>query len=227
MPIRPTLDWAQAKASPSRRRFPGRDVSDRFTATLSKARRKGKIFIDYLRNAEGATAIRAVRRPRSRANAPVATPIAWEELRDDVRFDHFNVRNVPERLGETQMRSVARFLRSRADRYGGDGEARQQAVNHCLSASLSYGTCGDAPTRLPRTPGANRCRTDLIGAEGVQQDEDRNCSTQIAVAIEHRKWGRRRSAIISRPRRARSSVSHDRCGCLLASRAARIPERIA
>ena len=37
---------------------------------------------------------------RARAKAPVATPIAWEELRDDVRFDHFNLRNVPARLGK-------------------------------------------------------------------------------------------------------------------------------
>jgi bifunctional non-homologous end joining protein LigD len=52
-----------------------------------------------LRNAEGATAVCAYS-PRSRANAPVSTPIAWEELRDDVRFDHFNVRNIPARLSK-------------------------------------------------------------------------------------------------------------------------------
>ena len=97
-PIRPTLDWERAKgftkavAELLTATFP-----DRFTATLSKSRRKGKIFVDYLRNTEGATAVCAYS-PRARANAPVATPIAWEELREDVRFDHFNLRNVPKRV---------------------------------------------------------------------------------------------------------------------------------
>ena len=98
VPIRPTLDWTQAKGFTKAvadllvGTFP-----DRFIATLSKAQRKGKIFIDYLRNAEGATAI-APYGIRSRKNAPVSTPIGWKELDVDVRFDHFNVRNVPERL---------------------------------------------------------------------------------------------------------------------------------
>ena len=74
-----------------------RTFADRFTATVSKARRKGKIFIDYLRNAEGATAI-APYAVRARANAPVSMPIAWEELAKDVRFDYFNVRNAESRL---------------------------------------------------------------------------------------------------------------------------------
>jgi len=70
---------------------------ERFTSKLAKVRRGGKIFVDYLRNAEGATAVAAYS-VRAKADAPVSTPIAWEELRDDVRFGHFNIRNVPERL---------------------------------------------------------------------------------------------------------------------------------
>jgi len=98
VPIRPTLDWAQAKGFTKAvadllvETFP-----DRFIATLSKAQRKGKIFIDYLRNAEGATAI-APYAVRARAKAPVSTPIGWKELDADVGCAHFNVRNVPERL---------------------------------------------------------------------------------------------------------------------------------
>ena len=98
VPIRPTLDWTQAKgftkavADVLVETFP-----DRFIATLSKAQRKGKIFIDYLRNAEGATAI-APYAIRARAKAPVSTPIAWSEIDTDIRFDHFNVRNISERL---------------------------------------------------------------------------------------------------------------------------------
>lgn len=98
LPIRATLGWDEAKAfSKSVADFLVRTFPDRFTATLAKERRKGKIFIDYLRNAEGATAI-APYAVRARANAPVATPLDWSELKPDVRFDHFTLRNVPQRV---------------------------------------------------------------------------------------------------------------------------------
>jgi bifunctional non-homologous end joining protein LigD len=99
-PIRPTAGWQQVKgftqavAELLERTFP-----DRFTAKLLKVSRRGKIFIDYLRNAEGATAVAAYS-TRARENAPVSTPIDWDELSRDVRFDHFNVGNVPKRLAK-------------------------------------------------------------------------------------------------------------------------------
>jgi bifunctional non-homologous end joining protein LigD len=113
VPIRPTLDWDQAKrftkaiAALLARTFP-----ERFTATLSKSRRKGRIFLDYLRNAEGATAI-APYAMRARANAPVSMPIGWEQLAKDVRFDCFNVRNVPARLNRMRDDPWAAFLKTR------------------------------------------------------------------------------------------------------------------
>ena len=109
VPIRPTLTWDQGKgfakavADALVRAFP-----DRFVATASKTRRKGKIFIDYLRNAEGATAIAAYG-IRARKNAPVATPIGWNELTRDVRFDYFNVSNVRERLAGMRRDPWAEF----------------------------------------------------------------------------------------------------------------------
>jgi bifunctional non-homologous end joining protein LigD len=65
--------------------------------TASKAKRKGKIYLDYLRNARTASAV-ASYSTRARAGAPVATPIRWEEL--SVRLDpaRFNVRTIPQRL---------------------------------------------------------------------------------------------------------------------------------
>ena len=59
---------------------------DRFTANMSKAKRKGRIFIDYLRNQRGSTAVLPYS-ARSREGAPVAVPIAWNELKglDDAR----------------------------------------------------------------------------------------------------------------------------------------------
>ena len=52
---------------------------DRFTANMSKAKRTGRIFIDYLRNQRGSTAVLPYS-ARAREGAPVAVPIAWAEL---------------------------------------------------------------------------------------------------------------------------------------------------
>ena len=52
---------------------------ENFTAALPKAQRKGRIFVDYLRNQRGATAVLPYS-ARARENAPVAVPIAWSEL---------------------------------------------------------------------------------------------------------------------------------------------------
>jgi bifunctional non-homologous end joining protein LigD len=73
-----------------------REAPDRYLATMSKAKRKGKTFIDYLRNARGATAVAAYS-TRARSGAPVSTPLAWEEVAG-VRPDEFNVRNLSRRL---------------------------------------------------------------------------------------------------------------------------------
>lgn len=54
---------------------------DRFVATMSKAKRKGKIFIDWLRNQRGSTAIMPYS-ARAREQAPVAVPIGWDALAD-------------------------------------------------------------------------------------------------------------------------------------------------
>ncbi len=110
VPVKPVQPWDTAKAFTKAiadlfvRTFP-----DRFTAQMAKATRRGKIFIDYLRNDEGSTAI-APYSLRARANAPVATPIGWDEMDEEVRFDHFNLRDVPERLKRTRKDPWADFL---------------------------------------------------------------------------------------------------------------------
>jgi bifunctional non-homologous end joining protein LigD len=68
----------------------------RYTTNVSKAKRKGKILIDYLRNAPGATAVE-VFSARAREGAPVAMPVSWDELKD-IRGDSFTVRNAKDRL---------------------------------------------------------------------------------------------------------------------------------
>ncbi len=98
VPIKRTLTWERAKAfTKAVADLMARTFPDRFVATVSKSKREGRIFIDYLRNAEGSTAIAAYG-IRARKNAPVSTPIEWKELVKDVRFDYFNVKNVPARL---------------------------------------------------------------------------------------------------------------------------------
>jgi bifunctional non-homologous end joining protein LigD len=73
------------------------DFPDLFIATTSKARRRGKVFIDYLRNQRGATAI-ASYSTRAHPGAPIATPIRWDELTTRMKPDRYNVRNLRNRL---------------------------------------------------------------------------------------------------------------------------------
>lgn len=56
-----------------------RAAPDRYVARASKAERKGKVFIDWLRNQRGSTAVVPFS-PRARPGAPVAAPVGWDEL---------------------------------------------------------------------------------------------------------------------------------------------------
>jgi bifunctional non-homologous end joining protein LigD len=69
----------------------------KYTSKLPKADRKGKVFIDYLRNGRGATSI-APFSTRARAGAPVSATLFWEELETDVRANTWTVQNLPDRL---------------------------------------------------------------------------------------------------------------------------------
>ncbi|MDZ4308114.1 DNA ligase D [Allopontixanthobacter sp.] len=63
---------------------------ERYVATMSKAKRKGKIFIDWLRNQRGATAILPYS-ARARSGAPVAVPISWDEIKDVAGANAFSI----------------------------------------------------------------------------------------------------------------------------------------
>ena len=76
-----------------------RDDPRNFIATMSKAKRRGKIFVDYLRNQRGATAI-ASYSTRSRPGATVATPLAWKELTARLDPQKFTIKTVPARAAK-------------------------------------------------------------------------------------------------------------------------------
>ncbi|PWE32910.1 DNA ligase D [Maritimibacter sp. 55A14] len=70
---------------------------DRYTATMSKSKRKGRVFIDWLRNERGATAI-APYSLRARPGAAIAVPVTWDELGKLDRPDGFHVGDIGDRL---------------------------------------------------------------------------------------------------------------------------------
>jgi bifunctional non-homologous end joining protein LigD len=72
------------------------EAPERYVANMSKARRKGRIFVDYLRNERGSTAI-APYSTRSRDNAPVAAPITWDEAASVSGANIFTVATMPGR----------------------------------------------------------------------------------------------------------------------------------
>ena len=61
----------------------------------------GRIYVDYLRNARGATAICAYS-TRARPKAGVATPVHWDELDDLPSGDHFTLANLGKRLAHLE-----------------------------------------------------------------------------------------------------------------------------
>lgn len=99
-PIQRTLSWDEGKDfSKAVAEHMVTMIPQRFTSNMAKRARKGKIFIDYLRNARGATAIAAYS-TRAKPGAPVSVPLRWEELSQGVRSDHFTVATTPGRLNQ-------------------------------------------------------------------------------------------------------------------------------
>ncbi len=106
VPLTPGHDWAAHKDFA--RRF-AEAVSlaepDRFTATMSKAKRKGRIFIDWLRNQRGGTAILPYS-ARARSGAPVAAPVGWEQLEGVANAHIFSIGNVDDLIQRSRSRPL-------------------------------------------------------------------------------------------------------------------------
>jgi bifunctional non-homologous end joining protein LigD len=100
VPLVRRAEWPEVKEfSKAVASLLARAAPELYTLEMSKRKRRGRILLDYLRNARGATAVEAYS-SRARAGAPVAAPIHWDELFDGVRADTFTVRNMVARLRE-------------------------------------------------------------------------------------------------------------------------------
>ena len=114
VPLSPGCDWDLTKRFA--RGFAetlAQSQPDRFLATATKSKRRKRIFIDYLRNGRGATAV-ASYSLRGRPGAPVAMPLAWRELPKLPAANVFTIQDVPGRL-----------RRRRKDPWEGIGDIQQ------------------------------------------------------------------------------------------------------
>lgn len=98
VPIKPKAPWDEAKEfCRSVADAMVRGEPDKYLANISKAKRKGKLLIDYFRNGRGATAVCAYS-TRARPGATVAAPIRWDELTPSLRPADFSLMSMPERV---------------------------------------------------------------------------------------------------------------------------------
>ena len=110
VPLTPKHTWATIK--PFTRAIAqsmAHDHPDRYLAVASKMARKGKIFVDYLRNDLTATAV-APYAVRAREGAGVATPLFWDELSVKLKPSEYNIGSITERVEQLKSDPWADFL---------------------------------------------------------------------------------------------------------------------
>ena len=107
VPLDASADWAKVKSFAERfSRAIAQAEPEMFTANIRKVERKGRIFLDWLRNQRGATAVMPYS-ARAREGAPVSAPIAWEELDQFDGGNHFTIGDVDELLERASSKLLA------------------------------------------------------------------------------------------------------------------------
>lgn len=115
VPIAPDAGWDEARIfCESFAQAMAAHAPANYVATMSKAKRGGKIFIDWLRNARGATSV-ASWSLRARKGAPVAMPLRWDELGRIKRPDAYDL-----------AKATRRAARLRGDPWQGFSKLRQR-----------------------------------------------------------------------------------------------------
>lgn len=113
IPIKPEYEWAIIKnfthafVIAMEQRQP-----EKYLSSMTKSKREGKIFIDYLRNQRTATAI-SVYSTRARLHAPVSTPLDWDELTDNKIDTDFSIKTIIKRLENQKKDPWECFLKTK------------------------------------------------------------------------------------------------------------------
>jgi bifunctional non-homologous end joining protein LigD len=96
------VSWKEAKAfAQGVCQWMANDDPERYLLNMSKQKRRGKIFLDYLRNDRMSTAV-AVLSPRARPGATVSMPLTWAQVRGDLDPGRYTVRTVPALVGKSK-----------------------------------------------------------------------------------------------------------------------------
>ena len=133
------------------------DSPERFVSTIPKAKRHGKILIDYLRNQRGMTAV-APYSTRARPGAPVSMPLAWQELAPEIGSAYFTIRNAPSRLSSSPIPGLISAPPRRRSRKS----ARRGSRLESGEGAAQGGAAEDAASsRRPNTEERGRSRREM------------------------------------------------------------------
>jgi bifunctional non-homologous end joining protein LigD len=99
---RDKVNWKEAKGfAQAVCQWMANDSPEQYLLNMSKQKRKGKIFLDYLRNDRMSTAV-APLSPRAREGAPVSMPLTWAQVKGDLDPKRYTLRSVPALLAKSK-----------------------------------------------------------------------------------------------------------------------------